>query len=173
MRVMAKKYSSFFSQILLQTLYYSLPSLINVGSVLFLLFFIYAILGVNLFWEVKPGEVHNYYLLRIYSNPGYLYPFVWINLQELTSHSDFSTFLISMLTLFRIVTGDQWNFLMRDVMVNCDRCITYYLTPIYFISFLVLGAFVMMNLFIAIILDNFDSTMRLEDSEVKSRDLQW
>merc|ERR550537_2143521 len=41
---------------LFQTLVYSLPALVNVGSVLFLFFFIFAVMGMNLFGYVKMQE---------------------------------------------------------------------------------------------------------------------
>jgi len=37
---------------LLQTMFYSLPALGNVGGVLFLFFFIFAIMAMNLFGQV-------------------------------------------------------------------------------------------------------------------------
>lgn len=48
-------------RILTTTLIYSLPSLVNVGALLILLFFIYAILGVFIFAEVEEQEVLDRY----------------------------------------------------------------------------------------------------------------
>jgi hypothetical protein len=47
---------------LFQTLLYSLPALGNVGSVLFLFFFIFAVMGMNLFGKIKftTGELNRY-----------------------------------------------------------------------------------------------------------------
>jgi hypothetical protein len=41
---------------LLQTLVFSLPALGNIGGVLLLFFFIYAVVGMNLFGAVKHGQ---------------------------------------------------------------------------------------------------------------------
>ena len=40
---------------LFDTLLNSLPTLMNVGALLLLVFFVYSILGVNLFGKVRPG----------------------------------------------------------------------------------------------------------------------
>lgn len=78
---------------LLQTLMFSLPALGNVGSVLFLFFFIYAIIGMNLFGQMKWGT----YLGR---------------------HANFSNMPMSLLTLFRMITGECWDGIMQDCMVT-------------------------------------------------------
>jgi hypothetical protein len=44
---------------LLMTLYWSLPAMVNVGSVLMLFLIIYSIIGMNLFAEIKYGEEIN------------------------------------------------------------------------------------------------------------------
>ena len=46
-------------QRLVRTLYYSLPAIINVGSVMLLFFFVWAVLGMNLFGDIKYGEYLN------------------------------------------------------------------------------------------------------------------
>ena len=77
-----------------QTLVYSLPALANVGSVLFLFFFIFAVLGMNLFGKV-----------RVTGN-------------FLNRYANFETFGYSMLTLFRMATGEAWNGIMHDCMIT-------------------------------------------------------
>lgn len=54
----------------------------------------------------------------------------------------------SLLTLFRIVTMDGWSDVMYAVLA------TNALAPLYFISFILIGALVMLNLFIGVILLN-------------------
>jgi voltage-dependent calcium channel L type alpha-1D len=63
---------------LLNTLFLSLSSLANVAVILLLLYFVYAVVGMNLFAGVKYGQYIN-------------------------RDANFSTFLLSMLTLFRWV----------------------------------------------------------------------
>mmetsp|Transcript_11321 Transcript_11321/g.26831 ORF Transcript_11321/g.26831 Transcript_11321/m.26831 type:complete len:1216 (+) Transcript_11321:1-3648(+) len=80
---------------LFQTLVFSLPALINVGSVLLLFFFIFSVMGMNLFGGVREGEFIN-------------------------RHANFDTFPRSMLTLMRMATGESWNGIMHDVTVSED-----------------------------------------------------
>ena len=77
---------------LFQTLIFSLPALINVGSVLLLFFFIYSIMGMNLFGQMRYGE-------------------------NLNRHANFRDFPSAMMTLFRMATGESWNGIMWDAMV--------------------------------------------------------
>uniref|UniRef100_A0A7S0CQF9 Voltage-gated ion channel superfamily n=1 Tax=Micromonas pusilla TaxID=38833 RepID=A0A7S0CQF9_MICPS len=160
-------------QTLLQTLVFSLPALFNVASVLFLFFFIYAVMGMNLFGMVRAGEV-------------------------LGRHAHFQNFPDAMATLFRSATGERWNGIMHDCMTTSecveilttsgayvagtyvdldevddlkasptnfvadtdyvDRCTPNVgVTVFYFVSFILLCGFVMLNLVIAVILDNFES----------------
>ena len=61
---------------LLTTLIFSLPALYNVGLLLLLVFFIFAVAGMSLFGNVKEGKYIN-------------------------DHSNFRTFTRSMITLYR------------------------------------------------------------------------
>ena len=57
---------------------------------------------------------------------------------------------ISLLTLFRVVTLEDWT----DVMYAAMEASPW--AWIYFVSFVVLGTFVVVNLFIAVVLNNLD-----------------
>eukprot|EP00736_Rhodelphis_marinus_P012787 Rmarinus@m.2580 len=149
---------------LMRTLYVSLPTLLNVGSLLLLLFLIYAVLGMNLFGDVRYGE-------------------------SLNRHANFRAFWGSMLTLLRMCTGESWNGIMDDASISerCDgvspedeyfqsknplnhccfdgsfrgesinNCGYSFRAPLYFFSFQLFGGFIMLNLFIAVVLENFES----------------
>ena len=165
---------------LFQTLLYSLPALTNVGAVLFLFFFIFAVLGMNLFGKV-----------RVTGN-------------FLNRYANFETFGFSMLTLFRMATGEAWNGIMHDCMITKDCVyyqdpatgdVTYYnqedsfwqdldedtytnqCTPhpvgaiIFFCFFCILCAFVMLNLVIAVILDNFQNNSKTSELGVSKEDM--
>eukprot|EP01065_Artemidia_motanka_P052349 TRINITY_DN9431_c0_g2_i1.p1 TRINITY_DN9431_c0_g2~~TRINITY_DN9431_c0_g2_i1.p1 ORF type:complete len:2131 (+),score=591.16 TRINITY_DN9431_c0_g2_i1:72-6464(+) len=143
-------------RMLLETVWYSLPSIANIGGFLGLLFFIYATLGVDRFAMVKRGE-----------GP-------W----GLTYHANFENFPNAALLLFRIVTGENWNAIMHDTMVQPPLCggdkggcgVTWE-APVYYISFLMMAGFVLTNLFVAIILDNFATTINIEKSDLHLTDL--
>ena len=57
---------------------------------------------------------------------------------------------MSLLTLFRVVTLEDWTDVMYAAMEM------HYLSWIYFVSFVVVGTFVVINLFIAVVLNNLD-----------------
>ncbi|KAG2495837.1 hypothetical protein HYH03_006076 [Edaphochlamys debaryana] len=80
---------------LLRTLFYSLPALANVGGVMLLFFFIFAVIGVSLFADIKYGEALN-------------------------RHANFNTFPNAMLLLFRMITGESWDQIMQDCMITTD-----------------------------------------------------
>ena len=166
---------------LFQTLLYSLPALGNVGSVLFLFFFIFAVLGMNLFGKMRFSS------------------------GELSRYANFETFGFSMLTLFRMATGEAWNGIMHDTMIQSDcvlvqdpatgnlsyvdydavdwdnldkkywtnQCSPHtFISVAYFCLFILLCAFVMLNLVIAVILDNFQSTSKDFECPVSKHDME-
>lgn len=143
--------------LLLKTFMASIPALINIGALLLLICFVYAILGVNLFGKIKAGE-------------------------NITDHANFRTFGSAMLTLLRMSTGEAWNGIMYDCMINqdCDsssdcargECCGTQVAPLYFISFVVIGSFVVLNLLIAVVLDNFSMAKDEAEKGITSDDLR-
>nr|CDS24024.1 voltage dependent calcium channel [Echinococcus granulosus] len=85
---------------------------------------------------------------------------------QITTQTNFRTFGNALLLLFRCSTGESW----QELMLSCDypqRCAnkpentcgsagTY----LYFVSFIFLCTFLMLNLFVAVIMDNFDYLTR-------------
>eukprot|EP00762_Andalucia_godoyi_P001647 ANDGO_07082.mRNA.1 Sodium channel protein 60E len=138
---------------LLRTLWYSLPNLVNVASILFLLFFMFAVLGVNLFSEVQPNSP-----------------------RALSRHANFENWPNAMLLLFRMTTGESWSAIMWDCMVeepDCEpgHCGSSY-SPIYFVLFMLCGTFIVVQLFIAVILENFEDTMDRDAQRITPDDLE-
>ena len=68
---------------------------------------------------------------------------------------------ISLLTLFRIATLEDWT----DVMYNGMELSPY--AWIFFVSFVVLGTFVIINLFIAIVINNLDEAKQAKLKELR------
>jgi hypothetical protein len=163
---------------LLHTLVFSLPALRNVGSVLLLFFFIFAVMGMNLFGRIKMQD-------------------------NVTRHANFNDFPSAMLLLFRMATGESWNGIMHDCTIEracvelitgdlagtfldtdaaalsglveevdfVDRCTPSRVgTVAFFCIFELLCAFVMLNLVIAVILDNFEEYNKQEALPVSESD---
>jgi hypothetical protein len=73
----------------LMTFIDAIPALLNVGGLLFLFLYLYAVIGVYFFSTVKLQE-------------------------DLNENANFQSFGVAMLTLFRISTGESWNAIMED-----------------------------------------------------------
>ena len=139
---------------LIMTLVLSFPPLINVGGVLALVVFMYAVLGVNLFTYVVPQE-------------------------NLTVDRNFMTLGSSMLLLFQCLTGDNWSGMMIDAAVGegtgkCSaaegNCGSPGAVP-FFISFMLIASFVVLNLVVAVILENFSSLGNVRTDLVSKDDI--
>jgi hypothetical protein len=121
---------------LIQTIMFSISSLANVFALLMLVFFIYSILGVFIFSDITEGEIINDY-------------------------SNFKNFGQAMIILIMVSTGEDWNKIMFDTSRTEPNCIKgktcgTSIAPLYFISFIMICTFVLLNLFILVILQQFD-----------------
>ena len=105
-------------RLIVATLVRSIPSMMHVMTLMGVIFYIYAIMGYQLFHEHDPTH--------------------WRSLG------------ISLLTLFRVVTLEDWT----DVMYTAMEL--HPLSWVYFVSFVILGTFVVINLFIAVVINNLD-----------------
>lgn len=126
-------------QKLINTLVFSLPALLNVGALLFLVYFIYSILGVFLYKNVLLGSL-------------------------IGDLIHFENAAIAFITLFRCSTGENWQFIMYDVMYpyecsdgSTTSCSTAaYIAVPFWVSFIVICRFIFLNLFILVILQQFE-----------------
>ena len=87
----AKSLNHYFTTIIV-----SLPSLYNIGLLLFLLFFIYSVMAVQIFGKVAYGD-------------------------DYTNRANFRNFGNSMVALFRFSTGENWNGYMHS-MISSTSC---------------------------------------------------
>lgn len=128
---------------LLETLIYTMPSLLNVTTLLVMVLFIYTILGMSFFGTMPlcPDGPCPYGLYN--------------------DHANFRYFHIGFFTLFRMSTGESWNGIMHD-------CTAIYggRASFYFVSYMVIGSSLMFNLVIAILLDEFSSMGASDNYEV-------
>jgi len=138
-----------------ETFIITLPAMANVGGLLMLFLYIYSILGVFLFAEVKfTGSVFE--------------------------HCNFTNIGVAFLTLIRVSTGENWHEIMYSlskqpsITYECISSPTYQdyvangkepvgcgnssLAMFFFFSFVTVVSLIFLNLFIAIILQAFDDT---------------
>ena len=121
---------------LVETLIFSLPSLLNVGALLILIYLMYSILGVYLFKNISHGEV-------------------------IDEYNNFHNFGLAMLILFKCSTGDEWFLIMFDLTKKepgcemTDSCGSI-AAIFFFLSFFLICSYIMLNLFILIIIQQFE-----------------
>lgn len=78
----------------------------------------------------------------------------------LGEHAHFENFGMAFLTLFRVATGDNWNGIMKDTLDddNCNPkddcirncCISPIIAPIFFVIFVLMAQFVLVNVVVAV-----------------------
>ena len=129
---------------LINVIQVALPRMMNVFLLLLLVYFIYAILGCFSFHEIKSGDV-------------------------IDDYTNFHNFGMAMIVLIRVSTGEDWNKIMFDCMrtedddcVEGETCGTN-LAPLFFLSFVIICTFVMLNLFVLVILELFESLFVSKD----------
>ncbi|MEE6501698.1 hypothetical protein FKM82_004299 [Ascaphus truei] len=134
---------------LLWTFIKSFQALPYVALLIAMLFFIYAVIGMQVFGKVAMRDN-----------------------TQINRNNNFQTFLQAVLLLFRCATGEAW----QDIMLAClpgkrcdpesdsnpgeeNTCGSNF-AIVYFITFYMLCAFLIINLFVAVIMDNFDYLTR-------------
>uniref|UniRef100_A0A4W4FM08 Voltage-dependent calcium channel alpha-1 subunit IQ domain-containing protein n=1 Tax=Electrophorus electricus TaxID=8005 RepID=A0A4W4FM08_ELEEL len=138
-------------RILLWTFVQSFKALPYVCLLIAMLFFIYAIIGMQVFGNIKLNEE-----------------------THINQHNNFKTFFGALMLLFRSATGESW----QEIMLSClgrqaceaDPSLAPPTEPggtcgtdfayVYFVSFIFFSSFLMLNLFVAVIMDNFEYLTR-------------
>uniref|UniRef100_A0A8D0CIC6 Sodium channel protein n=1 Tax=Scleropages formosus TaxID=113540 RepID=A0A8D0CIC6_SCLFO len=131
---------------LLFALMMSLPALFNIGLLLFLVMFIYAIFAMSNFAYVKKEE-------------------------GIDDMFNFQTFGNSMICLFQITTSAGWDLLLAPILnkkePDCDskeehpgsnirgNCGSQVMGICFFVSYIIICFLIVVNMYIAVILENF------------------
>ncbi|XP_066481268.1 voltage-dependent L-type calcium channel subunit alpha-1S isoform X2 [Tiliqua scincoides] len=134
---------------LLWTFIKSFQALPHVALLIVMLFFIYAVIGMQMFGKVA-----------------------LVDGTQINRNNHFQTFPQAVLLLFRCATGEAWQEILLAASYGqpCDpesdfapgeeyTCGTGF-AYFYFISFYMICAFLIINLFVAVIMDNFDYLTR-------------
>lgn len=82
----------------------------------------------------------------------YIYAIAGFHLFHLNDPQHWGTLGLSLLTLFRIVTLEDWT----DVMYTAMEVQPW--AWVYFVSFVIMGTFIIINLFIAVVLNNLEES---------------
>ena len=95
----------------------------------------------------------------------YIYAAVGSFLFEGINKTLWGDIAVAMLTLFRVVTFEDWT----DVMYTAMELSPAY--ALYFVSFVVVGTFVVVNLFIAVVINNLDEAKYAHLKKLEHPDL--
>lgn len=88
-------------QKLLQTLKLSLPMVLNIFSLMMLIYYIYVIFGCNSFKHITTGK-------------------------KIDDYINFQSFAYGLMTMFKVSTADDWGNIMYDIMVYHSNFIFYF-----------------------------------------------
>ncbi len=92
------------------------------------------------------------YVMLLMSIIFYIYAIAGYHLFHLHDPQHWGSFGVAVLTLFRIVTLEDWTDLMYTALELHDWA------WVYFISFIFVGTFVVINLFIAVVINNLEKS---------------
>mmetsp|Transcript_88982 Transcript_88982/g.157547 ORF Transcript_88982/g.157547 Transcript_88982/m.157547 type:complete len:1931 (-) Transcript_88982:53-5845(-) len=145
---------TWFMDSMVYTIFAALPGLINVIALLMLVVFMYACLGVGLFGTIMAGD----------------------------PQANFHTFGNACLVLVRCSTGERWHEIMFDMAESKPGCVPEtqsaedlaFRGPLgcgsptaypYFVSYVIIVMFILMNLIVAVVLDSYASVHDMLDLE--------
>jgi Na+-transporting methylmalonyl-CoA/oxaloacetate decarboxylase gamma subunit len=118
----------------------SMRSIISLLFLLFLFILIFALLGMQLFG----GQ---------------------FNFPEGTPPTNFNTFPIALLTVFQILTGEDWNEVMYFGIESQGGHSEGMIYSLYFIILMLFGNYTLLNVFLAIAVDNLANAQELTAAE--------
>jgi len=111
----------------------TMTSVMTFFGLLFLFIFAFAILGMNLF--------------------GGKFKFENAEGKQVVSRSNFDNFLWAMVSVFQILTQENWNQVMYDGMRSTRKW-----AALYFIALMAVGYYVLFNLLVAILVEGFTNS---------------
>eukprot|EP00462_Mataza_sp_D1_P028346 CAMPEP_0175177642 /NCGR_PEP_ID=MMETSP0087-20121206/34506_1 /TAXON_ID=136419 /ORGANISM="Unknown Unknown, Strain D1" /LENGTH=452 /DNA_ID=CAMNT_0016469655 /DNA_START=140 /DNA_END=1495 /DNA_ORIENTATION=+ len=146
---------------------------------------IFAVVGVSLFGDVRVATLDT---LSDADLAVWQDPFLWYrdNLypQPLSESVSFRDFFHALLTVFQIVSLDDWAKVLESVSIappyctSGANCGSFGLAAVYFVTILVVIRLVLLSLFLAVLIDQLNSTLAARippqvDADLKRFLLEW
>jgi hypothetical protein len=176
---LAKKWTSF--RVLVKAMGRTMASMFHFSVVLLLMMLVFTLMGTTFFSRTfrftvdadghkvqVPGPSRAPYC------PGEDENGVWVasldGNVDCIPRAHFDGFLMAFVTVFQVLSGENWNTVMYDSMIGAGD-----LASVYFILLVVVGQLVFLNLFLAILMDNFATakdaveTQEAANSEMKAQ----
>ena len=112
---------------LIRTLIVSLPMVFNIFFLLLVVYFIFGMIGCHYFGDISEGNIINRYI-------------------------NFKNLAYSIMTLIKVSTADDWTSIMLDVMRKKTEW-----AALFFIVFYILTSYLLINLFILVLIRQFEN----------------
>ncbi|XP_032382846.1 voltage-dependent T-type calcium channel subunit alpha-1I [Etheostoma spectabile] len=136
------------TRVLLKTIIKMLSQVGNICLLFTVVFFIYAVVGVELFGRLECTDDN-----------------ICVGLHQ---NANFKHFWLALLTLYKVCTGDNWSGIMADTLRECRpnnegySSHLYWVSPLFFFSFVVMSQFVLVNLVVAVIIQALEDSHKNE-----------
>ncbi|CAD8054707.1 unnamed protein product [Paramecium primaurelia] len=134
---------------LIRVMGFAIPFLAKLISILIITMIIYALIGCQLFGKVKKGAVIDEYI-------------------------NFTNFEYALLALFKCASGDDFRTIMTDTMhhnpycsENTDYCGSDF-NQLYFITFMLFSNYVLLNLFVLGLIEQFEEFFQVQNSMIQT-----
>ncbi len=136
----------------------SIPSIINIGAILLLVVFVFAIIGMILFGHV-------------------------IRTGQMNENVNYETFAKSFLLTFRLCTASGWDAMLASTSIQAPFCDPDYddlpngncgypqFAYVYYFVYVLLTSQIIVNMFIAVIMENFTDAQEQEESYFSNEDI--
>jgi len=147
---LAKSWSKF--HMVLKTVSSSLKEVSSFSILLFLFIYIYTLLGLELFAYYAKFNEAGEFDLENGAEPMF----------------SFDGFFDSIITVFIILTNDGWS----GIYFNYYRAVGATASTIYFVTLIIIGQMILLNLFLAILLNNFDSVSMEKEQNTKKEETE-
>eukprot|EP00736_Rhodelphis_marinus_P001469 Rmarinus@m.27381 len=136
-------------RIIVRTILEAFQSLGNIMLLLLIIIYIYAIIGINVFE-----------------------PYTESTRSDLLYQDKFSALHDAFISLFQLLTLDQWYSIYKDY----TKIIPGYTTVLFFVTWVWLGAFVFRNIFVGVMVRNFqniaDELTKADDESIKRKHME-
>lgn len=125
---------------IIKTIIFAFPSLMNVFALLFLIYFIFAVLGCELFSDSEYDSFVN------------------------NRDTNFNNFTRALITLFRCSTGEDWHLFLSHYSENLSS----FVGIAYFLFYIFLSSFIMLNMFTLVVTQQFELFYFAPDNPITS-----
>ncbi|CAD8191236.1 unnamed protein product [Paramecium pentaurelia] len=134
---------------LIRVMGFALPFLAKLISILIITMIIYALIGCQLFGKINKGAVIDDFI-------------------------NFTNFEYALLALYKCASGDDFKTIMTDTMYhnpycieNSDYCGSVF-NQLYFITFILFSNYVLLNLFILGLIEQFEEFFQVQNSMIQT-----